>query len=340
MERVTVSVTASISQLLCQQKELSELLEWSECVKTVATICSPRPSILVETLKRCVSSRTHLFDDVASIFIDSLTVNPSPLGKLPPLEQWPAPSLITWEASGVEKVVDLCREYIHPLPTNGLTSYLKDINDHTYLQEQMNRWLRFWKPLFPRFAWPTMRASLVSQKEAIHRHGRGLLLEHTAYHQLQRATEERFSYLIRSGGFSDTTLDSLEVDLHEKQTAYADLLCNNRGVLDWYRSTSFFLTGHTASTQRMGQFEFAAARTLESSAFGDNCLDRLKEDTSPFFVSIPTTEEEQVFAPVWGVFMAWVSTGGLQQWLPQVCIPSCGFIVLSCANDKTMTPKM
>ncbi|GAQ92729.1 hypothetical protein KFL_011110030 [Klebsormidium nitens] len=316
VQSITSSVTASVTsttQLLLKQLELDDALVWSQTVKLAAGICSSRPGILVQALQKC-ESRVSLLDDIASIFIDSLAVHPSPLGPLPPLHQWPAPCLIIWEVEG--------STFIHPLicPTSSypsLDSYLGEVNDPTHLQEQLNAWLRYWKPLFPRYMWPTMRAALASQKEKMYKLGVGQSLEHTAKLRLHRAKLAYDRRRATLGDFTDETLQNLEDEAFEKQFDYDDLLLANRGLLDWYRSTSFFLTGRTTSTACMGGMEYPAVNTLEASLFGADCLPTLQEDTSPFFGVIGVDDKSQVFAPVWGMLMAWVAQGGLQEWLPQ-----------------------
>eukprot|EP00243_Klebsormidium_subtile_P009412 TRINITY_DN468_c0_g2_i1.p1 TRINITY_DN468_c0_g2~~TRINITY_DN468_c0_g2_i1.p1 ORF type:complete len:220 (+),score=24.37 TRINITY_DN468_c0_g2_i1:100-660(+) len=75
-------------------------------------------------------------------------------------------------------------------------------------------------------------------------------------------------------------------------------------LLDWYRSTSFVLTGHMASVKRM-------------AGYLDCDKAQLRGDTDPFFAQLTTTDGAQVAAPAWGALMAWVETGALADWLPQ-----------------------
>lgn len=310
---VTASVTSNVSQLLSKLRELDDTLVWSQSVKLAADICSSRPGILVQALQNC--KWASLLEDIAFLFIDSLAVHPSPLGPLPPLHQWPAPCLITWEVEG--------SAWIHPVfsptsPSPSLDSYLGEINDPTHLQEQLNAWLRYWKPLFPRFMWPTMRAALSSQKDKMYKLGVGQSLEHSAKLKLHRAKlayDRRRSTL---GDFTDETLQNLEDEVEDKQFDFDNLLFANRGLLDWYRSTSFFLTGRTTSTACMGDTEYPAVNPLEATLFGVDSLPALQEDTSQFFGVIGMDDNTHVFAPMWGMMMAWVAQGGLQEWLPQV----------------------
>lgn len=166
--------------------------------------------------------------------------------------------------------------------------------------------------------WPTIRAALVSQKEKMHELGLGQSLEYTAKMKLHRAKLAYDRRRASLGDFADETLLNLEAELDEKQSDCDDLLRANRGLLDWYRSTSFFLTGRTTSTACMGKAEYSAVNPLEASVFGVDCLNTLQEDTSPFFAQIETAEGTRLFVPVWGLLMAWTRNGGLQQWLPQV----------------------
>eukprot|EP00243_Klebsormidium_subtile_P013423 TRINITY_DN881_c0_g1_i9.p1 TRINITY_DN881_c0_g1~~TRINITY_DN881_c0_g1_i9.p1 ORF type:complete len:551 (+),score=93.44 TRINITY_DN881_c0_g1_i9:26-1654(+) len=311
VQSITASVTSSVTSLLSKQRELDDTLVWSQSVKLAADICSSRPGILVQALQNC--KWASLLEDIAFLFIDSLAVHPSPLGPLPPLHQWPAPCLITWEVEG--------SAWIHPVcptsPPPSLDSYLGEINDPTHLQEQLNAWLRYWKRLFPRFMWPTMRAALSSQKDKMYKLGVGQSLEHSAKLKLHRA---KLAYNRRRstlGDFTDETLQNLEAEVEDKQFDFDNLLFANRGLLDWYRSTSFFLTGRTTSTVCMGDTEYPAVNPLEASLFGVDCLPTLQEDTSPFFGVIGMDDNTHVFAPMWGMLMAWVAQGGLQEWLPQ-----------------------
>jgi hypothetical protein len=308
-ETLPVVCAERVTQLLSKQQELDDALVWNQSVKLAADVCSSRPSILVGALQRC-KFNVGLLEDIASVFIDSILVHPSPLGPLPPLHQWPAPCLITWEVEGSSFILPTCLE--------SLDTYLGEVNDPTYLQEQLNGWLRHWKPLFPRFMWRTIRVALMSQKEKMHALGVGQSLEHTAKLKLHRAKLACDRRQATLGDFADETLLNLEDEVEDKQNDYDDLLRANRGLLDWYRSTSFFLTGRTASTTSMGIMEYSAVNPLEAKVFGVDCLEPLQEDTSPFFAQIGTEDGEHVFAPVWGLLMAWAGQGGLQQWLPQV----------------------
>lgn len=312
VQRVTAAVNATIIKLLPKQHELDAALSWDQSVKLAADVCVSKPGVLVQALQRSASCG-DLFEGIASIFIDTLLVHPSPLGPLPPLNQWPAPCLITWEVPGAD--------YIPP-PMRGsrLHDYLEEVNDEVYLQEQLNGWLRYWKPDFPRFMWSFIRSSLAAQKKSMYNLGVGFSLEHTAFQKLQQAQEACIRRKAFLGNFTDATLQSLESYLLEKEREYEDMLFDNRGLLDWYRSTSFVLTGHTASTTFMGDYQYSAVRTLEASIFGRDCLEKLQEDTSSFFASIGSTVGETMVLPAWGLLMAWVEKGGLQEWLPQVSL--------------------
>lgn len=135
VQRITASVTANITQLLLRQRELDDALVWDQSVKLAADVRSSWPEILVQALQKCVS-RASLFEEIASVFIDSILVHPSPLGPLPPLDRWPAPCLLTWEVEGSD-----FSPQDHGLQS--LDSYLGEVNDPTYLQEQLNGWLRY-----------------------------------------------------------------------------------------------------------------------------------------------------------------------------------------------------
>lgn len=128
--------------------------------------------------------------------------------------------------------------------------------------------------------------------------------EHTACRALTRARAEQQTL----GNFEDPRLTEL---LQAKARAYQELQERNAGLLDWYRTTSFVLTGHTASTRRLHPNDFPAQPTLSSSVFGEDCLPELTTSIDPFFVKL-----DGCYAPAWGVFWEWVMTGALKKWLP------------------------
>ncbi|GAQ87406.1 hypothetical protein KFL_003500170, partial [Klebsormidium nitens] len=300
-----------LTHALVKQQELESAVIWDKSLHLASQACSSRPDLFSRAVMRCFTeggarrSEARLLDELANVFIESLVVYGSPLGNLPPLETWPAPCLLTWRVDG--------SNYTAPRSGQGLAEYLGYVaDDEWHVVEQQSAWMRCLKPALPRFVWLHVKELLVRQKKALDLLVRGQSAEQFASVSLNNAEREAAQRRNRLGNYQDNTLLELEQRVRQELAAYQDLQRGNAGLLDWYRTTSFVLTGHTASIRPLLQSEYPSQATLDSSVFGADCLEELTSSTAPFFVKF-----DGWVGPAWGIFWDWVLTGGLKQWLPE-----------------------
>jgi hypothetical protein len=227
--------------------------------------------------------------------------------------------LLTWEVEG--------SLYTPPTDADGLSDYLVRVSSEQYLQRQLGGWLKHWKPLFPSCLWSAINGSLTSQVDSIFRHGAHLALMAKLGDEIEELIQGLIQLRARLGEDDDDTDATMGPEFHRRASYLDDVVQQQSSLLDWYRSTSFVLTGHTACVKRMGEFAFPATQTLQASVFGEE--EQLRENISPFFAQLTSSDGTQVVAPAWGVLMAWVEAGGLTDWLPRV---RNGFFMLSAAT--------
>lgn len=103
----------------------------------------------------------------------------------------------------------------------------------------------------PRFVWPHVKELLVRQRNALNLLVRGQSAERFASSSLTRAEREAAQRRRILGNYQDSTLLELEETAREELAVYQSVQRANSGLLDWYRATSFALTGHMASIRRL-----------------------------------------------------------------------------------------
>jgi hypothetical protein len=146
LQRVADTIDSELSNALVKHQELEAAAIWDKRLQLAAQACSSRPELFMRSVLHCYSEdgtrlgNARLLDEVARLFIEGLEVYGCPLGRLPPLDSWPAPCLFTWEVAG-------CL-YLRPSAHSGLAEYLDMIHgEDGYLIEQQGAWMRLLKPV-------------------------------------------------------------------------------------------------------------------------------------------------------------------------------------------------
>lgn len=90
---------------------------------------------------------------------------------------------------------------------------------------------------------------LESQKEALDALCKGQVQERVASLSLCKAEGQVAQRRNMLGDYQDNPLLRLEEAVREDRAIYKEVQQKNAGLLDFYRTTSFALTGHTAATR-------------------------------------------------------------------------------------------